>query len=353
MAALSLQGVEDKHGFVTAFSGDDRYIADYLLDEVLTHQTGDIQDFLRKTSILDRMCAPLCNELTGRSDSQTLLNALDRANLFVVPLDNRREWFRYHHLFASLLRQNLIQQNGSETIGLLQQRVITWYQHNGFLLDAIEMALSGPFYELAADMIEDVVIKLMGGSELTTLIKWAQQIPAAVLVRHPHLCLFFAWAANATGRNQLCAEYLETCEKAVGRDVRALLDTPHAIASMPPEDRSQILEIASIYIRLAVDDLDIPRVFRQCKIILPYLTRENDKYPYISNPPSALYAPIRMMQGILLKVSSRLEEASAAFEDCVRESSGSFNSEYPYPGPRIQSSWRNPGPSRPAGCRRH
>jgi len=98
-----MQGLGDKHGFVTAFSGDDRYIADYLLDEVLSRQPPEIQDFLLKTSVLDRMNAPLCNVISGRSDSQLILDTLDRANLFIVPLDNRREWFRYHHLFAHML----------------------------------------------------------------------------------------------------------------------------------------------------------------------------------------------------------------------------------------------------------
>ena len=108
MAAISLQDVADPHAFVDAFRGDDRYVADYLLEEVLQRQPVEFQQFLLQTSVLDRLSGSLCDAVTGRSDSQAVLSALERANLFVIPLDNRREWFRYHHLFASLLRQRLL-----------------------------------------------------------------------------------------------------------------------------------------------------------------------------------------------------------------------------------------------------
>ena len=113
MAALSLQGRADPEEFIAEFSGDDRYIADYLLEEVLNRQPGDVQDFLLTTSILDRINAQICNVLTGRLDGQSILNLLDRENLFIIPLDNRREWFRYHHLFSSLLRQLLLELEGA------------------------------------------------------------------------------------------------------------------------------------------------------------------------------------------------------------------------------------------------
>ena len=114
MAAISLQDISDPHTFVTAFSGDDRYIADYLLEEVLQRQPAEFQKFLLQTALLERLNADLCDSLTGRSDSQTVLNSLERANLFIIPLDNRREWFRYHHLFAHLLQQRFINFHGPE-----------------------------------------------------------------------------------------------------------------------------------------------------------------------------------------------------------------------------------------------
>jgi LuxR family maltose regulon positive regulatory protein len=107
LAALSLQEQANKHKFVLDFAGDDRYIADYLIDEVLQSQPAHIQDFLLKTSILNQLSGPLCKVLTGQSESQTILDQLEHHNLFLSPLDNRREWYRYHSLFADLLRQRV------------------------------------------------------------------------------------------------------------------------------------------------------------------------------------------------------------------------------------------------------
>ena len=107
MVALSILNESDRHAFVTAFSGDDHYIADYLMEEVLQRQPVEFQRFLKQTSILDRLNASLCNAVTGRQDSRAMLNMLERSNLFILPLDNRREWFRYHHLFGELLQKSL------------------------------------------------------------------------------------------------------------------------------------------------------------------------------------------------------------------------------------------------------
>ncbi len=120
LAALSLQGRDDKHAFVSAFAGDDRYIADYLIEEVIQRQPPSVQDFLLKTSILPRLNAALCDALLGRRDSRSVLHDLERANLFIVPLDSRREWFRYHRLFADLLQQRL--REGVDPAALIDER---------------------------------------------------------------------------------------------------------------------------------------------------------------------------------------------------------------------------------------
>jgi LuxR family maltose regulon positive regulatory protein len=127
LAAISLKKHPDKHSFLVAFAGSDRYIADYLLDEVLSRQPSHIQTFLLQTSILDRLCAPLCNAVTNREDSQQILTELERANLFIVPLDNQRNWYRYHHLFADLLKNHLHQIQAEKVLDLHLIASI-WYE---------------------------------------------------------------------------------------------------------------------------------------------------------------------------------------------------------------------------------
>ena len=141
MAALSLKGEADRHGFVTTFSGDDRHIADYLIEEVLQRQPVDFQRFLLQTSILEQMNAALCDAVLDRQDSQMMLNALERANLFIQPLDNQREWFRYHHLFAELLRTRLSQMAGEETVKIPRKSAVDWLNGNSHFDLAIDYAL--------------------------------------------------------------------------------------------------------------------------------------------------------------------------------------------------------------------
>ena len=131
MVALSMQDESDRHAFVAAFSGDDRYIADYLMEEVLQRQPVEFQRFLQQTSILDRMNASLCDAVTGRQDSRAMLNMLERANLFILPLDNHREWFRYHHLFGELLQKRLHEAYSTDDIADLQNAASTWYESQG------------------------------------------------------------------------------------------------------------------------------------------------------------------------------------------------------------------------------
>ena len=141
MAALSLQGRSDQHDFITAFAGDDRYIADYLLEEVIQRQPPAVQDFLLKTSFLPRLNAALCDVVLERRDSRAVLADLDRANLFIVSLDNRREWFRYHHLFSDLLRQRLSEAIEEAELSSLYQTASAWFEQHGLIDEAIGLAL--------------------------------------------------------------------------------------------------------------------------------------------------------------------------------------------------------------------
>ena len=153
LAALSMQGRDDIAGFIAGFAGDDRYIVDYLVDEVLQRQPDRVRSFLLQTSILDRLSGPLCDAVTGQDDGRAMLEALERDNLFVVPLDDRRHWYRYHHLFADVLRARLLDEQ-PDRVPVLHQRASEWYERNGQRSDAIRHALAAEDFERAADLVE-------------------------------------------------------------------------------------------------------------------------------------------------------------------------------------------------------
>ncbi len=153
MAALSMQGREDIPGFIRAFAGDNRYIVDYLVEEVLQRQPDRVRNFLLQTSILDRLSGLLCDAVTGQEDGREMLEALERGNLFVVPLDDKRRWYRYHHLFADVLQARSMEEQPNH-VAALHRRASEWYEQNNSPPDAIRHALAAEDFERAAALIE-------------------------------------------------------------------------------------------------------------------------------------------------------------------------------------------------------
>ena len=153
LAAISMQGIKDKAGFINSFSGSHRYVLDYLIEEVLSQQSESIQDFLYQTAILDWFDGSLCDALTDQENSQEILEYLEQANLFLVPLDDERRWYRYHHLFAEFLRQRL-QKNASDHIAEYHIRASEWYEKNGFEIEAFQHAVQANDIERAERLVE-------------------------------------------------------------------------------------------------------------------------------------------------------------------------------------------------------
>src|SRR5215216_5192143 len=153
LAALSIQGRDDVSGFIAGFAGDDRYIVDYLAEEVLQRQPQPVRSFLQQTSILDRLSGPLTDAVTGQDGGKAMLEALERANLFVVPLDDQRRWYRYHHLFADVLRARL-RESQPERMAGLHQRASAWYAQKELWVEAVQHALAAADFERAAALIE-------------------------------------------------------------------------------------------------------------------------------------------------------------------------------------------------------
>jgi LuxR family maltose regulon positive regulatory protein len=205
LAALSMQGRDDPSAFIATFAGDDRYIVDYLVGEVLQQQPDDVRDFLLRTSILTRLNGSLCDAVTDATgdhryskSGQAMLEALDRANLFLVPLDDRRYWYRYHHLFADVLRARLHDEH-PDLVSELHRRASDWHEDNADRPEAIRHALAGADFDRAADLIELAGPGLRQSRQEDTLRRWLEALPAEVFENRPVLAMGLVGARMATG----------------------------------------------------------------------------------------------------------------------------------------------------------
>ncbi len=216
MAALSMRGREDTSTFIKAFAGTHRFVLDYLVEEVLGRQTSAVQNFLLRTSILDRLSGSLCDAVADGSDSRTLLNQLERANLFLVPLDDERRWYRYHHLFADLLRQRL-EQSLPDQAPSLHGRASEWYEQNGLIAEAMNHALAAGNVERVARLAGGNALAMMEHSQLTTLERWLDGLPDEVVRSQPWLCVAHAWMLAFTGKPRAVEPLLQEAEKTVAK----------------------------------------------------------------------------------------------------------------------------------------
>jgi LuxR family maltose regulon positive regulatory protein len=255
MAALAMRGRDDLSEFVRAFAGDHRYVLDYLAEEVLRQQGRDVQTFLLHTAILERLSGELCDAVMGtvtgagepgeeRSgmDSQSMLETLDRDNLFIVPLDDRRHWYRYHRLFADLLRQRL-QRERSDWVPELHRRASKWYEENGLIPEAVSHALAAEDLERAAGLIEWAAWPILMRGEMTTVLGWLGALPPDFLRSRPQLGILQAWAlafAGEVDRVEPCLQDLEAQQ--VQGDVIAV----RAYVATVRGDVSRAIELAHL-----------------------------------------------------------------------------------------------------------
>ncbi|MDX1416656.1 MAG: hypothetical protein R3293_20820, partial [Candidatus Promineifilaceae bacterium] len=257
LAALSMQNRHDIPGFIDSFSGTHRYILDYLADEVLQQRPQGTRDFLLQTSILERLSAPLCNALTGQTNAQRILEQLEQANLFTFPLDDSRQWFRYHRLFAELLQHKLRVQ-GEPLPAALHRRAGSWYEHHGYTADAIHHVLAAEDWGRAAQLIDQAAESMLKGGQSITLIDWCRQLPSGVIDAAPDLGLSYTWALLLVGRLPEAARNLSKIETQVqdtpklvgqtaaaqaflareqGDHVQVIAKSQQALSLLPPTDR--------------------------------------------------------------------------------------------------------------------
>lgn len=211
LAALSLRGREDARGFIERFAGDDRYVVDYLMDEVLAHQPEAVRGFLLRTAILDRLTGPLCDALTGLDNGTPMLTSLERGNLFVVPLDDRLTWFRYHHLFADVLRSRLLAEH-PEQVRLLHRRAGDWYESHGLRDDAIRHALAGGDFDRATHLVELALPDARRHRRDTMLIRWLRALPDDWIRRSPVLSVARGWMLLTSGDLAAVEECLDRAD---------------------------------------------------------------------------------------------------------------------------------------------
>ena len=280
LAALSMQGRSDTAGFIQAFTGSHRFVVDYLVGEVLERQPDNVRNFLLETSILNSLNGSLCDavignhpERTAREGGREMLETLERSNLFVVPLDDKRQWYRYHHLFADVLQAHLLEAQ-PEHVSSLHQRASMWYEQNGDMPNAIRHALAAKDFECAAGLIELARPAMDLGYQSSTWLGWVKGLPDVLIRTRPVLSVGYGWALLDVGE-------LEASETRL-QDAERWLDMP--TDKMVVVDKEQIRSLpASIATARAYRSLalgDVPGTVKYARQALA-LTPEEDNVRYI------------------------------------------------------------------------
>ncbi len=281
LAALSMQGHQDATAFIKTFTGSHRFVLDYLVEEVLHQQPESIQNFLLHTSILDRLCGPLCDAVVDNLQSpitshrsQETLEHLERANLFIIPLDNERRWYRYHHLFAELLRQRLHHNppplsspsmEGTEggMVAKLHQRASAWYEENSLEIEAFQHAVAANDVERAARLIVGRGMPLHVRGALVPVLNWLESLPTTVLDKRPVLWVMYAGALTTAGQTTDVEQKLQAAEAALQG------------AELNSETRDLLGRIANNRATLAISQYQADTALIQARRALEYLHPDN------------------------------------------------------------------------------
>jgi LuxR family maltose regulon positive regulatory protein len=330
MAALSMRG-QDPEAFFKSFTGDDRYIADYLIEEVLNRQPEPVRDFLLRTSILERMNASICEAILGEKGKglgegtsplsptpsplspSGILEYLDKSNLFLIPLDNRREWYRYHHLFAELLQQRLKESLGKEEIGCLHRIASTWSEEQADVHAAIRHARQIPDEGLAAALLRKFSPLFFTRGELPQLVEFANALPADIQEIHPDLNMAIAWATMAT--NQPSEHWLEKIERHFGTKATAAIHEQ----ALEPAVRAALLEVLILRQQMPYETLNA-QTRTQLLAIQEQLLRFPDDQICLFNTVSSLKPVISFDLGLQAEMAGEAESAASHFSETIRHS---------------------------------
>ncbi len=300
LAALAMQGEKDSASFIQSFSGSHRFVLDYLIEEVLHHQPPHIQDFLLRTSILDRLYEPLCNAVMGDTfnfqPSTSILESLERANLFIIPLDNERRWYRYHHLFRDLLCQRLARHLQADEIDVLHIRASEWYENNALLFDAFRHAASANDVARAEHLIESGKMGLHLRSVATAILDWIASLPKAVLDARPGLWVRAATLSLVAGQTTGVEEKLQAAEKAFENVV------------LDDSVRDLMGQMACARATLALTRYEPEEIITQARRALEYLHPDNLTFRFTAN---WALASASLLQGDRLTAAQACREGVA------------------------------------------
>lgn len=299
LAALSMQGRADIDSFIQSFTGDHRYIVDYLVDEVLQHQSAKMQDFLLQTSILERLSPALCAAVTNQSDAKNLLEQLERSNLFVIYLDDERQWYRYHHLFCDVLHSHLLKHQ-PDIIPVLHQRASDWYAQQGFELDALQHAIAGTHIDHAITIIQTPQVPIYFRGVAYPILQWLKSLSVDVLNTSPFLWVVYAWVLMISYQNAQVEEKLQAAE-----------------AVLNQSNDTQMLkgQIAAIRAMLAANQYQTEMIIQQSQLALDLLDT-NDAY---------LRAVITRTLAIAYQFQGELDLAEATYHEAIALSEQSNN----------------------------
>ncbi|MDO9085064.1 MAG: LuxR C-terminal-related transcriptional regulator [Anaerolineaceae bacterium] len=263
LAALSLQGLANTHSFIQAFTGNQQYVLEYLVDEVLQRQPEVFQRFLVETSILERMCAPLCNAITESSDSVNILAELNRRNLFVIPLDGEKYWYRYHHLFAEFLKSHL-QRTQADDLPMIHRRAAQWYQSNNYPEDALRHAFAIPDYPYVSHLVLNNWRKIYHQGRLDTAVQWLETLPSNFIHQSPPLGVAYCWTLFVRGDYDRIALYLD--------DIMQVFEQMVALGTLPKEHpeyniiRQQVVLLKAIILR---HHGDVTSAMKEIELLIP------------------------------------------------------------------------------------
>lgn len=303
LAAISMRDLDDTTRFIQSFKGSNRLVLDYLIEEVLIQQSRYVQNFLMQTAILDSFTSSLCNAVTGQDDSQSVLEMLEHANLFIIPLDNDRHWYRYHHLFADILRQRL-----HRTMSIqpkeLHRKASEWYKQNELCDKAIEHALNGMDYEHAARLIVDEIDLMWQRGEHSKLRRWLEILPDEYLISKPELGSIRAYYFHTIGQNENGEKLLQKIDKLLVSHSDFELETPFQEKIRFSEtEKTKLRGIVSV-LRALIDSFsgDVRGIIQHANQALEYLPERDltwrslaaialgDAHSYLGNMASSYQA---------------------------------------------------------------
>ena len=300
LAAHAMRGREDASDFIQAVAGGNRYVFDYLADEVLACQPERVRDFLLRTSIVEHLMGPLCEALTGSANGRAMLENLERANLFLIPLDEEGRCYRYHHLFADFLRDRL-ERTHPDAVPELHHRASLWYEKNAYPYEAVDYALAARDYERVADLIEETGGAWWTRGEHSTMLRWLEALPNELMRTRPRLCVFHAWTLAHAGR-------LDDAES-------SLAETEPLPAAGNGAHRAVVGEIFAVRARIASMREDAPHAIEFSRRALDLLP-EDDLY---------LRGELALNLGHAYWATGDVEEASKAFAESATSSQTAGN----------------------------